>query len=178
MSLEVDGKTYVEYVDNREIKPQEFYQKLREGVVASTSQINVAQFTDAFKKYLEQGFDVLHISFSSGLSGTHNSSCIAASDLQALYPDRKIVSLDSLAASLGQGLLVHYLAKMRDNGATIDELIAWHEENKLSLAHWFTVDDLNFLKRGGRLSGAAAFFGTVLNVKPVLHVDNDGHLIA
>ena len=174
----LNGSNYLNWPDGREMDPADFYAKLREGGSSSTSQVNVGEFTDAFRPVLQAGKDLLYLGFSSGLSGTVNSGRMAAEELAAEFPDAKIIVVDTLAASLGQGLLVWYAAKMKQQGKTIDEVAAWIEENKLLLAHWFTVDDLNFLKRGGRLSGAAALFGTMLNIKPVLHVDNEGHLIA
>lgn len=174
----MDGKEYANWPDGREIGFTEFYNKLRSGSMSSTSQVNTDAFVDSFRPYLEQGKDVLYLGFSSGLSGTVNSGRIAAEELAPEYKDARVVVVDTLAASLGQGLLVWHAVQLKRQGKTLDEVAAYVEENKLKLAHWFTVDDLNFLKRGGRLSGAAALFGTMLNIKPVLHVDNEGHLIA
>lgn len=178
LSFNLDGTTYVNWPDGRDISFADFYAKLRAGGSSSTSQVNTVQFMDTFRPTLDSGKDLLYIAFSSGLSGTVNSAKLAADDLAAEYPGAKIMVVDSLAASLGQGLLVWHAVQQKRQGKTIEEVAAWLEGNKLNLAHWFTVDDLNFLKRGGRLSGAAALFGTMLNIKPVLHVDNDGHLIA
>ena len=174
----LDGNNYRNWPDGREMKPDVFYSKLREGGSSSTSQVNVAEFTEAFRPVLQGGKDILYLGFSSGLSGTVNSGRMAAEELATEFPEAKIIVVDTLAASLGQGLLVWYAANMKKDGKSMEEVAAWVEENKLKMAHWFTVDDLNFLKRGGRLSGAAALFGTMLNIKPVLHVDNEGHLIA
>lgn len=127
--------------------------------------------------FLDAGQDVLVLAFSSGLSTTYQSSVIAVEELREQYPDRKIYTVDTLAASLGQGLLVWHAAQLRTQGKTIEEVRDWVEENKLHLCHWFTVDDLNHLKRGGRVSAATALLGTMLSIKPVLHVDDEGHLI-
>jgi len=155
----------------------EFYNRLRQGGTATTAQINPAVFEEEFEKVLAEGKDVLYIGFSSGLSGTYNSALIAKDVLLDKYPERKIICIDSLCASMGEGLYVWYAAKLRDEGKSIDQVAAWLEENKLNLCHWFTVDDLNHLKRGGRISPTVAFVGTLLGIKPVLHVDNAGHLI-
>ena len=157
---------------------KEFYDSMRQGETASTSAVNPEGWANEMESALSQGLDVLVIAFSSGLSTTYQSAVIAANDLKEKYPDRKILVIDSKCASLGQGLLCHYAAKKRDEGLSIDELAAWLEEHKLNLCHWFTVDDLVYLKRGGRISAATALVGTILNIKPVLHVDDEGHLIS
>ena len=126
---------------------------------------------------LQAGIDILYIGFSSGLSTTYQSGCIAAAELREKYPERTILTVDSLCASLGQGLLVHHAVQKKNAGASIEELAQYLEDNKLHLCHWFTVEDLMFLKRGGRVSAATALLGTALQIKPVMHVDNDGHLI-
>lgn len=177
LTFHIDGGSYANWPDGREMAFSEFYSHLRGGSTSSTSQINVIDFTEAFRPILEGGRDILYIGFSSGLSGTVSSGKVAAEELSAEFPDSKIIVVDSLAASLGQGLLVWHAVQQKRQGKTIEELAGWLEENKLKLAHWFTVNDLNFLKRGGRVSGAAALFGTMLNIKPILHVDNDGKLI-
>ena len=160
--------------DNTRIK--EFYNKLRNGSLSSTSQINFQTFIDEFSKYLKEGKDVLHIGFSSGLSGTCSQAILAAKELKEEFPDRKVIVVDTLAASLGEGMLAYYAAKLRLDGKSIDEVAQWLEDNKLRQAHWFSVDDLNFLKRGGRVSPAVALVGSLLNIKPIMHVDNEGHL--
>ncbi|MFV0414278.1 MAG: DegV family protein [Oscillospiraceae bacterium] len=177
LTFHIDGGSYANWPDGREMAFSEFYSRLRGGSTSSTSQINVIDFTEAFRPILEGGRDILYIGFSSGLSGTVSSGKVAAEELSAEFPDSKIIVVDSLAASLGQGLLVWHAVQQKRQGKTIEELAGWLEENKLKLAHWFTVNDLNFLKRGGRVSGAAALFGTMLNIKPILHVDNNGKLI-
>lgn len=176
MVLTMEGKEYKNYPDGREIGFGEFYNALRAGKTSTTSQINMEVFKQEFEPMLQKG-DLLYLCFSSGLSGTVNSARLAAEDLMEAHPDRKIVVVDTLCASLGQGLLVDYACRLQQQGKSMEEVVDWVEQNKLKLAHWFTVDDLNHLKRGGRVSGAAAFFGTMLNIKPVLHVDNEGHLI-
>ena len=156
---------------------QDFYNGLRDGMMATTSAANPQNWEETIRPILENGEDVLVLAFSSGLSTTYQSAVIAAGELQDAYPERKIKVVDTLCASLGQGLLVYYACKKRDEGMSLEELTAWCEENKLHLCHWFTVDDLMYLKRGGRVSAATAVVGTMLQIKPVLHVDNEGHLI-
>ena len=150
---------------------------LREGAMATTSAVNVGDYTEALTPFLEAGKDVLVLAFSSGLSATCHSAQIAAGELMEQYPDRKVYVVDTLCASLGQGLLVWYAANLKKQGKTMEEVRDWTEEHKLNLCHWFTVDDLHFLKRGGRVSAATAVVGSMLQIKPVLHVDNEGHLI-
>ncbi len=173
----IDGKTYGNYPDERELSSTEFYRKLRAGQQSTTAQINPEMFVEIFKPILEAGEDILYVGFSSGLSGTFQASQFAAEELKSQYPERKIYCVDTLAASMGEGLLVFYAANMKKDGASIDDIKSWLDENILKLAHWFTVDDLFHLKRGGRVSAAAAVFGSMLNIKPVLHVDDEGHLI-
>ena len=177
MLYTVDGKDYLNTPDERELSSHDFYDLLRAGKTSTTTQINSEVFKDEVRPYLTQGLDVLYLGFSSGLSSTFNSVSIATMELKDEFPDRKVVIVDTLAASMGEGLIVYHAAMRKKDGMSIEEVAAWVEENKLHLAHWFTVDDLNHLKRGGRVSGAAAFVGTMLNIKPVLHVDDDGHLI-
>ena len=153
------------------------YDGLRSGEVATTSAVNPDRWSSAMEPMLAAGQNVLVIAFSSGLSTTYQSAVIAAEELKEKYPDRSIRVVDSRSASLGQGLLVWYACKKRREGLTLEELTAWLEENKFHLCHWFTVDDLMYLKRGGRISAATALMGTMLNIKPVLHMDDEGHLI-
>ena len=157
---------------------KEVYQALREGEVASTSAVNPETWANYIEPVLKDGQDVLVLAFSSGLSTTYQSAVIAANDLMEKYPDRKVIVVDTLCASLGQGLLTIHTCAKRDEGLSLEELTAWVEENKLHLCHWFTVDDLMYLKRGGRVSAATALVGTVLKIKPILHVDDEGHLIS
>ena len=163
---------------NCDVDIKEFYGKLRAKLGATTSAVNIDNFLALFESYLKDGFDVLYLGFSSGLSGTYNAGLVAAKELAEKYPERKIYALDTLAASLGQGLLVNYAVNMKNDGADIDTVRDFIEENKLHLYHWFTVDDLFFLKRGGRVSAATAVVGSMLSIKPVLHVDNKGRLIS
>lgn len=177
MEFTVDGKSYRNYPDGHEMSAKDFYDLLRAGKTSTTAQINSHEFTEWADPILQAGEDLLYIAFSSGLSGTCQSALLAKQELSEKYPDRKFLVVDSLCASMGEGLLVYYAAKMQQEGKSIDEVYQWLQENKLHLCHWFTVDDLNHLKRGGRVSSAAALFGTMLGIKPVLHVDDAGHLI-
>ena len=173
----IDEKSYYNYPDERDLSGKKFYELIRGGKSATTVQINVDTFLTCFEKYLKNGEDILYFAFSSGLSGTFNSANIAANELREKYPDRKLILIDSLAASMGEGLLLYYAASKKKAGASIDEVASWLETNKNHLCHWFTVDDLFHLKRGGRVSSFAAVVGTTLGIKPVLHVDDEGHLI-
>ena len=177
MTYTIGEKSYRNDPEETDLSSGDFYDMLRGGAMSTTSQINVETFREVAGKMARDGFDVLYVGFSSGLSGTFNSARIAFEDLSAEYPEHKFLAVDSLCASMGEGLLVYHAAQQQKAGRSIEETARWLEENKLHLAHWFTVDDLNHLKRGGRVSGAAAFFGTMLNIKPVLHVDDAGHLI-
>ena len=173
----MDGRTYRNWPDNREMSPEEFYGKEREGLMATTNAVNVGEASDALEAVLKQGKDALVLAFSSGLSATCQSANLAAGELREKFPERKIYVVDTLCASMGQGLLVWYAARKRLAGESMEAVRDWCEENKLHLCHWFTVNDLMHLKRGGRVSAATALVGTMLSIKPVLHVDNDGHLI-
>ena len=161
---------------NNQLDPHDFYDRMRSGEMPTTNACIPDEVQNSFEAYLKEGYDILHISFSSGLSASHNNARIAANELAEQYPDRKIILVDSLCASLGQGLFVHYAVTMKEQGKSIEEVAAWLEENKLHLCHQFTVNDLFHLHRGGRVSKATAIIGTLINVKPVLHVDNEGHL--
>lgn len=156
---------------------KDMYQGLRAGEVAKTSAVNPSRWSQAMEKALAAGKDVLVLAFSSGLSTTYQSAVIAAEELKDAYPDCKIQVIDTLCASMGQGLLVWYACKKRDEGLSLDEVAQWVLDNRLHLCHWFTVDDLMYLKRGGRISAATALVGTMLQIKPLLHVDDEGHLI-
>ena len=169
----IDGQTYS---DMEGLSSKEFFDKLREGKMSTTSQINPDEAREALEPYLKEGKDILHLSFSSGLSGTCNSMKIAAEELQEEYPERKIIVIDTLCACLGEALLLYYVLKQKENGATIEEAAKWAEENKLHICHDVTVDDLNHLQRGGRISKAAAVLGTLVQVKPIIHMDNNGKL--
>ena len=174
LSYTMDGTHYTH--ENFMPEP-EFYAKMRAGSMPSTAQVNPAEARQIFEPYLKEGKDVLHIAFSSGLSGTYNSCRIAAEELQEEYPDRRIAVVDSLAASLGQGLLVYLAQKKKEEGSNMDTVVRWVEENRNHIVHLFTVDDLNHLYRGGRVSKTTAVLGGMLNIKPVLHVDEEGKLI-
>ena len=173
---EMDG---VQYLDDlgQSMDFDVFYQRMTDGAMTKTSQINADEYEEYFAQFLSQGKDIIHLTLSSGISGTFNSANLAKALLEDKYPDRKIYVIDSLAASSGYGLLVDHLAAMRDSGATIDELAAWVEEHKLNLNHWFFSSDLTFFIRGGRISKAAGAVGTVLNICPLMNVDFEGRLI-
>ena len=156
---------------------REMFASLRAGEEATTSAANPQAWEEAIAPVLERGEDALVLAFSSGLSTTYQSAVIAAKELMERFPGRRVNVVDTLCASLGQGLLVYYACQKRDEGMSLDALTDWCEEKKFNLCHWFTVDDLMYLKRGGRVSAATALVGTMLQIKPVLHVDNDGHLI-
>lgn len=168
-----------EFLDDlgKSISYEEFYKKIELGSTPTTSQVNVDQYIDMFEPVLESGQDILHITLSSGLSGTFNSACIAKDILTEKYPDRKIYIVDSLGASSGYGLLVTLACDMRDNGKSIDETYNWLMENRLKLHHWFFSTDLTSYYRGGRISKTSAIFGTVLQICPLLNMDNLGRLI-
>jgi len=169
----IDGETYE---DMSGLSHKEFFQKLREGKMAVTTQMNPEEAKEKFEPILKAGNDILHLGFSSGLSGTYNSMRIAAEELAEEYPDRKIIVIDTLCACLGEGLLLYYALKRKEEGMTIDELAQWVEENKLHVCHNVTVDDLNHLQRGGRVSKTAAILGTMVQIKPIIHMDNQGCL--
>jgi DegV family protein with EDD domain len=176
MHFKLANQEYLCTPNEEQLRFHEFYEQLRQGGTASTSQVSPAEYMDTFHPVLKEGKDILYIGFSSGLSGTVNAARIAANELEEHFPASKIRVVDSLSASMGQGLLVWYAAAMRKQGKSLDEVVDWVEANKLRMVHWFTVDDLNFLRRGGRLSGTTAFVGTMLNIKPLLHFDDLGHL--
>ena len=175
--LSVEYKGQVQE-DRNDDSLKELYDGLRAGENARTSAVNPESWRNTMEPHLAEGRDVLVMAFSSGLSTTYQSAEIAAADLREEYPERRILVVDTLCASMGQGLLTWYACSLRDQGKSVEEVYIWVQENKLNLCHWFTVDDLFFLKRGGRISAATALVGTMLNIKPVLHVDNEGHLIS
>ena len=177
LTMTMDGKEYPNTLDGRYITNEEFYKRLRAGKTSTTAAANVGQFEDAMRTVLGRGQDILCLCFSSALSTTYQSAVIAAENLAPDFPERTIRVIDTLSASRGQGLLVYLAAQKKKEGLTLSQLGDWVEDNKLHVCHWFTVDDLNFLKRGGRVSAAAALFGTMLSIKPVLHVDDTGHLV-
>ncbi len=171
-------KVYHHYLDAREMKLDEFYSLLKEGVLSQTTQIGYQDYFDYFEPYLEQGKDILYICFTSGLSGTYNTCKIAIRELKEKYPDRKISIIDSACASIGQGLLVYLAAKkFKEEQPALEELERYIEDTKLECCHWFVVDDIDQLKRGGRISSLTATFAKALQIKPVLSVDGDGKLV-
>lgn len=178
LTLQMGENAYRNWLDGREIGFHEFYERIRGGETALTSAVSVGDFEDRMREILDAGKDILCINFSSALSGTYQSAVIAAEDLQEEYPEAKIYVVDSLSASLGQGMLLSLCARQKREGKTIEEVRDYAEETKGKIAHWFTVDDLNYLKRGGRISAATAALGTVLSIKPILKVDETGHLIS
>lgn len=172
----MDGKDYPD--DLGESMPfPEFYKRIEEGARPTTSQVNVDEFTNFFEPFLKEGKDILHVSLSSGLSGSFNSASIAARDLMEKYPERTIKVVDSLGASSGFGVLMTYLADLRDEGKSLTEVYDWAEKNKLRVHHWFFSTDLTSYKRGGRISATSAMVGTLLGICPLLNMDNEGHLI-
>ena len=177
LSFFVDDKEYYSYEPGKKTDLSEFYKMMREKKPIRTSLVNAALAKEQIGALLAEGKDVLYVGFSSGLSGTFQSVSIAMEELKEEYPDRKILAVDTLAAALGQGLLVYFAIQQRKAGVQIEDVYQWIMENRLHICHWFTVDDLFFLKRGGRISAATAVVGTALSIKPVLHVDDEGHLI-
>ena len=175
LSITFRGETYP---DRNDDSLRDMYAGLRAGEAASTAAANPQQWEEALEPVLASGEDALILAFSSGLSTTYQSACIAADEMKERFPERKILVVDSLCASLGQGLLAYYAARKRDEGLGLEALKAWLEDNKLHLCHWFTVNDLMYLKRGGRINAATAIMGTMLSIKPILHVDNEGHLVS
>ena len=172
LSLELDGRAYAE----GEMAPVELYNHMRNGKLPKTSAVNPDGWTAAIRPALQAGQDVLVLAFSSGLSATYQSAVIAAEELRDEFPDRKLIVIDSLCAAVGLGLLVHTAAKLRSQGKTIDEVVDWVEAHKLNVCHWVTVEDLMHLKRGGRVSAATAVVGTMLNIKPIIRMDDNGKL--
>ena len=172
----MNGKDYLDDM-GQTVSSEDFYISMKEGATATTSQINVEEYTQYFEQFLSNGKDILHLALSSGLSGSYNSARIASEILSEKYPDRIIYIVDSLAASSGDGLFIDALADQRDAGATIHEVYAWAEEHKLNLHHWFTASDLTWFAKGGRITKVAGWFGTVLKICPVMNVDYLGRLI-
>ncbi|WP_278853742.1 DegV family protein [Gordonibacter pamelaeae] len=177
LTFMVDGEEYQSYLKGQHTDLKQFYTMMREGKVITTSLPNLAESEALMRGLLEQERDILYLGFSSGLSGTFEATELLMRDLAAEFPERTLLAVDTLAASGGEGLLVWHAVQRARAGAPIGEVRDWVEENKLHLAHWFTVDDLMFLFRGGRVSKTAAWAGTMLNIKPVMHVDDEGHLI-
>ena len=178
MTYFVDGVEYKGYEKGKKTDLKAFYDKMREKAQTRTSLASPDVFYSAFEKLAEEKKDIIYIGFSGGLSGNYQSSVIASEMIREKYPDIKLYTVDTLSACLGEGLLVYNAVLMREAGKTIEEVRDWVEENKLKMCHWFTVDDLAYLRRGGRISATSAIAGTVLGIKPVMHVDNDGKLVA
>ena len=178
LSFAIGGKEYLNYLDGRELPIHDYYERLRAGEPAQTAAVNVDSFVGAIEPLLRGGKDVLVPAFSSGLSNTCNAARIACEELAKKYPERKVLCVDTLAASLGEGMLIYYAVQEKRAGKSIEEVRGWLEQNRLRQCHWFTVDDLKHLKRGGRISPAVAFIGGMLNFKPVMHMDDAGHLAA
>lgn len=172
----MDGNEYIEDQED-ETAIQFFYNKLREGSVSTTSMVNTETFENLFRPVLESGRDMLYIVLSSGLSGSYNNAKMISEKLSKEFPQRKLYVVDSLSAARGFGLFVHLLLNLRDEGKSIDEVYAWAQANAAHLIHWFAVDSLDHLRRGGRVSRATAFLGTMMNIKPVLRFDNEGKII-
>lgn len=182
--IEIVSLSYIEgdnihksYVKGVKTDTKKFYDFARKKIPLSTSLPTQEDFSNVFKKILEQGNDILYIGFSSVLSGTYQMGKLCLDDLKEKYPERKLLSVDSLCASLGQGLLVHYAVQYKNEGKSIEDTYHLVEDNKLNICHWFTVDDLFFLKRGGRLSATSAIAGSILHIKPILHVSDEGKLV-
>jgi len=177
MIFHIDGKDYLDYPDDREMSSHEFYDRLRQGQKSTTAQITPSTYVEFLTPFLKSGKNILLVVFSSALSSTYNSALIAADSLKATFPEQKILVMDSLSAACGQGYLTYKLGLNRLDGMSLEDNFEWGEKNKLHIAHWFTIDDLMYLKRGGRLSAGKAWMGTLLTLKPVLHVDDEGKLI-
>ena len=176
LTVNLDGQEYKNYLDGREIGFSEFYTRLRSSKSCSTSAVNINAVMETVSPVLEGGKDVFYVAFSSGLSNTYNVTAMAAQELEERYPGRRMVVVDSKCASMGQGLLVWLCAKARDKGLDLDALRDYAEKMKGKICHWFTVDNLQQLLKGGRISKTVATLGTMLNIKPVLHLDEDGKI--
>lgn len=173
-----DGIEYLHHQDQREMRVTDFYDEMRKKSVYHTTLVNPKEFYQFFTELLQQGKDILYIAFSSALSGTYQSATIAIDMLKEEYPNQKIIAVDTLSASFGEGYLVYQATLLRKEGKTIEQVASWIDDNKLKLNHIFTVEDLGTLKRGGRLSSTAAIIGSLLRIKPILHVNNEGKLVA
>ncbi|GAA0076477.1 DegV family protein [Clostridium sp. CTA-5] len=174
MSFQMEGK---EYSGDEDLDIKDFYDKMRSGLMPTTAQVNPEQARRKFEGYLKEGYDVLHISFSSALSGSYNNTRLAAIELEEEYKDNKVIVVDSLSVSLGEGLLVNKAVQLKKEGKSIEETFNWLEKNKLNVCQYFTVDDLNHLYRGGRVSKTTAILGTAIGIKPIIHVNDEGKLV-
>jgi DegV family protein with EDD domain len=177
MEFIMEDKVYSHYPDERQMAVSEFYNHLKMGRMSTTTQINYNKYKTVFTDILKQGKDVLYICFSSGLSGTYNGSRLVIDDLKEEFPDREIISVDSLSASIGEGLLVYLAALKKQEGFSIDRLKHWIETKRFEICHWFAVDDLEHLRRGGRINAVQASVGSILDLKPILSVDREGKLV-
>lgn len=177
MEFTIDDQIYLHEYDFKTFNEIDFYNKLRNGSKASTSQITPYTYEEYLTTYLKAGYDILYISFSSGLSGTYESAVIAFDGLRSVYPNQKLVVIDSLAASAGEGLMVYYACLNREQGMSLEANSEWLSNHVQSFAHWVYMDDLHHLKRGGRISATTAFVGSALSVKPIIHVDKEGKLV-
>ncbi|MGI5891920.1 MAG: DegV family protein [Bacillota bacterium] len=178
MQFQIGEDNFTHYPDAREMSFHDFYERLSSGDLATTSQINAYTYTEFFTPYLQKGLDILYIAFSSGLSGTYNASTIAAQELMEKYPERKVYCIDSLCTSVGEGMLVYYAALKKQEGLDIDQLKEWVEKTRGTICHWFTLYDINYLRRSGRVNLLVAGLASMLSIKPVLHVDDLGFLVA
>lgn len=172
----VGGRGYLDYPDEREFSKKEFYGHMRAGEMPTTSVIPPVRFYEYFERDIKEGFDILYIVFSSGLSTTMQNALVAAEDLRAVYPESNVVVVDSLCASLGEGLVAFYAAKLKKEGHTLGETARWIENNRLRVCHWFSVDDLQHLRRGGRVSAVSAAVGGMLGIKPIIYLSDEGKL--
>ncbi len=172
----LDGEEHTSYTDGKQADFQSFYSAMRNGKVVTTTLASQADAAAVAEACAERGEDLLYLGFSSGISGTYDACSAAIAEVAARHPERKMYSVDTRAASAGQGLLITYVARLRDEGKTIEECRDWAQDHRLNICHWFTVDDLMFLKRGGRVSAVSAVFGTALAIKPVMHMDDEGTL--
>lgn len=177
LSFGFENENYLNLPDHSQLDIKEFYERIQKGERSTTTLVNAKTFEEYFEPNLKEGMDILYLGFSSALSGTYGSSLMAREELLERYPESIIECIDTKSASLGQGMLVYYAAKMKQEGLSLDEVKQWVIDNELKLCHWFTVDDLNHLKRGGRINAMTATIGTALGVKPILHVDNEGQLV-
>ncbi len=178
LSVTIEENTYKNYLDGREISAKDFYGRIREGKRVVTSAVNTNAFVEVMEPLLMQGTDILYLGFSSGLSGTYNAGATAVRELAEKYPQRKIYAVDTLCASMGEGLLIYLAVQQKNTGKTIEEVRDYAEETKWKICHWFTVENLMQLKKGGRISATTAIVGTMLNIKPVMHMDMLGKLAA
>lgn len=177
LSFLVDDKEYYSYEEGKTTDLTAFYEMMREKKMITTSLVNMDYARERIEPLLKQGKDILYIGFSSGLSGTYQAVSLAMDDLREEYPERKMFAVDTLAAALGQGLLVNFAIEQRQRGDDIEQVYDWLVQNRMNICHWITVDDLFFLKRGGRISATSAVIGSALSIKPVIHVDDEGHLV-